>query len=207
MLDVDKLKDEEVKKYQLQAVVIKKQSKQIKEKLQEHFDFEIVDYLIDDILENETYQHFCSLVGLAVENDRLNVDDGETLKEGIKDIFEITSDYDKLDKSVLIDTSDDEQMYNDYYIKELIDINKYFDKADKLLLKKLSITFKNKVLTNFEFDSLRADLAEYSFAGDENTKGMDLKFCKKLEDTDVSEEEYIALVNKVDSISRDYGIF
>ena len=65
--------------------------------------FEIEKYLRLDIVENETYHHFCYLVNLAVVNDKLSVENGEILKEGIKEILKITGDYDRLDKSILID--------------------------------------------------------------------------------------------------------
>lgn len=100
---VDENKLEEMEKYKLQACVIRKQSQDIKQKLKEHFNFEIEKYLILDIVENETYHHFCYLVNLAVVNDKLSVENGEILKEGIKEIFKITGDYDRLDKSILID--------------------------------------------------------------------------------------------------------
>ena len=101
MIDAQRLKEMEM--YKLEADVIKKHSQDFKQKLKEHFNFEIEKYLILDIVENETYHHFCSLVNLAVVNDRLSVENREILKEGIKEIFKITGDYDRLDKTILID--------------------------------------------------------------------------------------------------------
>ena len=103
MIDAERLKEMEM--YKLEADVIKKQSQEIKQKLKEHFNFEIEKYLILDIIEKATYHHFCSLVNLAVVNERLTAENGEVLKEGIKEIFKITGDYDRLDKSILIDCS------------------------------------------------------------------------------------------------------
>lgn len=204
---VDENTLEEMEKYKLQACVIKKQSQDIKQKLKEYFSFEIEKYLILDIVENETYHHFCSMVNLSVVNDRLSAENGEILKEGIKELFEIAGDYDRLDKSILIDCSDEPKIYDDYYIKKFIDVNKYLDETDKVILKKLSIPFKKALLTSFEFMSLRVDIAEYCFDGDENIKGMDLRYCKNLKDTEVSEEEYVALANKIEAIANEYGIF
>ncbi len=81
--------------------LIDEQTKEIellKEKLEEYFKFEIPNYIIMDIIENEEYKHFCLMVNLAVANNRLSNKDGEILKDGIKDIFNIKNDYDKLNK-------------------------------------------------------------------------------------------------------------
>lgn len=204
---VDENKLEEMEKYKLQACVIRKQSQDIKLMLKKYFSFEIEKYLIHDIIENETYHHFCSLVNLAVVNDKLSAENGEILKEGIKELFEITGDYDRLDKSILIDCSDKPKIYDDYYIKKFIDVNKYLDETDKEILKKLSIPVKKTLLTGFEFTSLRVDISEYHFDGDKNINGIDLKYSKNLKDTGVSEKEYVALVNKIDNIANEYGIF
>ena len=47
-----------------------KELKIIKNRLEEHFNFKIESYIIHDIIENEDYGHFCSMVNLAVTNDR-----------------------------------------------------------------------------------------------------------------------------------------
>lgn len=97
-------KEVEVQKYKLQTLTRNEEMNVIKQKLEKYFKFKIVNYLIDDILENETYHHFCSLVALAVINNRLSLDDGETLKKGLKEIFEVRGAYDQLDKSIIINS-------------------------------------------------------------------------------------------------------
>ena len=37
----------------------KKEFNLLKEKLEKHFNFEITEYIIDDILDYETYHHTC----------------------------------------------------------------------------------------------------------------------------------------------------
>lgn len=59
----------------------------LKEKLEKQFDFEIVDYIIYDILDEETYYHTCLMINLAVLNNRLSIENGEQLKQGLKDLF------------------------------------------------------------------------------------------------------------------------
>ncbi len=70
----------------------------LKQKLEEHFKFEIPKYLFMDMIDNEDYQHFCLMVNVAVVNDRLSKEDGTILKNEIKEIAGINSEYDKLDK-------------------------------------------------------------------------------------------------------------
>lgn len=54
-------------------------SNKTREKLEKYFDFYITSYIIDDIVENEDYYHFCLMVNLAVVNNRLTADNGEKL--------------------------------------------------------------------------------------------------------------------------------
>ena len=194
--------------YQLrkeQIVRKRTQLKLIKHKLKSYFDFDVVDYIIEDILENEEYHHFCLMVNLAVVNHRITEEQAETLKEGIKELFEIEKDTDKLDVDMILDDYDD--WYSNYHSKMLVDINKYLSKENKETLKKLSIKVKNKVLTNYEYDDLRLNVLQYYSENDEDLKGLDLSFCKSLNGTGVSDEEYEALINVFDKISADYGIF
>lgn len=74
----------------------------LKRKLESYFDFEIVGYIIDDILEEEDYNHICLMINLAVVNDRMSVENGNILKNKLKEIFEINSMYDKLDISKIL---------------------------------------------------------------------------------------------------------
>lgn len=67
----------------------------LKEKLEKYFDFVIPTYIIDDILKNEDYYHFCLMVNLAVMNDRLSSEKGEILKLKIKDLYNIKNMYDR----------------------------------------------------------------------------------------------------------------
>ena len=70
----------------------------LKQNLEEHFKFEIPKYIVMDMIDNEDYQHFCLMVNVAVINNRLSKEDGTVLKNEIKEIAGINSEYDKLDK-------------------------------------------------------------------------------------------------------------
>lgn len=102
----------DTERIQLEKMKLDKQKKEIellKETLEKHFKFEIPNYIILDIIENEYYHHFCLMVNLAVVNERLSEQNGETLKQEIKKLFEINSDYDRLNKKVYLGSFDYEE--------------------------------------------------------------------------------------------------
>lgn len=68
----------------------------IREKLSNYFDFSVPDYVISDFIDNEDYHHFCLMVNMAVLNNRLSKENGNTLKEITKKLLNITSSYEKL---------------------------------------------------------------------------------------------------------------
>lgn len=69
---------------------------EVKEKIGKLFLFEVPEYILLDIVEEEDYQHFCLMVNLAKMNDRLTEEQADELKTRIKDILNIKSCYDKL---------------------------------------------------------------------------------------------------------------
>ena len=75
-----------------------KETAELKEKLENYFNFEIVDYIVSDILDCETYNHVCLMINLAVVNNRISLENGTTLKSELKKIFKINNSFDKFDK-------------------------------------------------------------------------------------------------------------
>lgn len=181
--------------------VRKKEYRLLKEKLEEHFNFEITDYIIDDILDYETYYHTCLMINLAVINNRISIDNGEILKAGLRIIFKIKNEYDRFNRNVYIDTFDFDSWYNKYSTEEIVDIKKFLNRYDINLLKKLNIKIKNKIYTEQEVEILNMDLLSYYIADDmeieENNMSKDLP-------KDVSREEYNNLLEKVNKMSEDY---
>ncbi len=91
--------DEELKVER--TLELKKQNEEIKllkQKLEQHFEFEIIDYIVADIVEHEDYNHFCLMVSLATVNERISEENAIRLKNEIKEISSINSNYDKLNK-------------------------------------------------------------------------------------------------------------
>ena len=181
--------------------VRKKEYRLLKEKLEEHFNFEITDYIIDDILDYETYYHTCLMINLAIINNRISIDNGEILKAGLRIIFKIKNEYDRFNRNVYIDTFDFDSWYNKYSTEEIVDIKKFLNRYDINLLKKLNIKIKNKIYTEQEVEILIMDLLSYYIADDmeieENNMSKDLP-------KDVSREEYNNLLEKVNKMSEDY---
>lgn len=68
----------------------------LKQKLEEHFKFNIPTYIIADIIENEDYRHFCLMINVAVINSKLTEKQGIILKDGIKKMLQIKNEYTKL---------------------------------------------------------------------------------------------------------------
>ncbi len=181
--------------------VRKKEYRLLKEKLEEHFNFKITDYIIDDILDYETYRHTCLMINLAVINNRISIDNEEILKAGLRTIFKIKNEYDRFNRNVYIDTFDFDSWYDKYSTEEIVDIKKFLNRDDINLLKKLNIKIKNKIYTEQEVEILNMDLLSYYIADDMDEE--ELKHSKSLP-KDVSREEYDNLLEKVNKISEDY---
>ena len=173
----------------------------LKEKLEKQFDFEIVDYIIYDILDEETYYHTCLMINLAVLNNRLSIENGEQLKQGLKDLFKINNSNDKIDKKIYIGNYIDFDIwYEKYSTEEIIDLKKYLSKRE-LTIKKLNIKIKSKIYTAQEFENL--DMESYSYYIDEDMNEEELKKVKQLP-KGVSREEYINLLEKFCKISDKF---
>ena len=180
----------------------KKEFNLLKEKLEKHFNFEITEYIIDDILDYETYHHTCLMINLAVVNNRMTVVDGEILKAGLKILFNIQSSNDRFDRSAYMDTFDFDVWYEKYSTLEIVDLKKHLSKEDFDLLKSLNIEIKDKVYTEQEFEILDMELLGYYI--DEDMDEEELKESKPLPE-EVTREEYNKLLEKLSSISSEYN--
>ena len=56
----------------------------LKEKLEMECHFEIPNYIIDEIINGNNYENLCSLLWLAVENNRISKKNANILKEKCK---------------------------------------------------------------------------------------------------------------------------
>lgn len=68
----------------------------IKNDLQKHINFEIPEYIIHDIVENEEFNHICLIINVAIVNNRLSSENGKYLKEKIKSLCNIQNDNDRV---------------------------------------------------------------------------------------------------------------
>lgn len=64
----------------------------IKELLEEHFKFDIPNYVIFDIAEHEKYSHICLMINVARMNGRISEENAGTLKQELKQILDIIND-------------------------------------------------------------------------------------------------------------------
>ena len=192
---------EEVKGKIKKIEVRKKEYRLLKEKLEEHFNFEITDYIIDDILDCETYRHTCLMINLAVINNRISIENGEILKAGLKIIFKIKNEYDRFNRNVYIDTFDFDSWYDKYSTEKIIDIKKFLNRDDINLLKKLNIKIKNKIYTEQEVEILNMDLLSYYISDDMEEE--ELKQSISLPKY-ITRGEYNNLLEKINTISENY---
>ena len=85
---------EKIKKIEIRKTEFEK----LKGKLEKYFKFEIVDYIVSDILDCETYNHVCLMINLAVVSNRISSENSITLKNGLKKLFQINNIFDKFNK-------------------------------------------------------------------------------------------------------------
>ena len=85
---------EKIKKIEIR----KKEFEEFKGNLEKYFKFEIVDYIVSDILDCETYNHVCLMINLAVVSNRISSENSITLKNGLKKLFQINNIFDKFNK-------------------------------------------------------------------------------------------------------------
>ena len=93
---------EDIEKRKLQIEIRLQKQKVIQETLENYFGFKIPNYIIDDIVYNETYHHICLMINLATVNERLSNENAATLKEGIKELFNVKNKYDNVESRILI---------------------------------------------------------------------------------------------------------
>ena len=181
----------------------RKEFKILKEKLEKHFNFEITEYIIDDILNYETYYHTCLMINLAVINNRLSAENGEKLKLELKNLFKINNVYDRFDRGVFMgNTFDFDEWYNEYSTKEVINIKKELSKKELQLIEKLGIKLKDKIYTEQEFECLNMDLLKYY--KDDDMSEEELKYSVKLPEG-VTRKEYNDLLDKINEINQKYN--
>ena len=181
----------------------RKEFKILKEKLEKHFNFEITEYIIDDILDYETYYHTCLMINLAVINNRLSAENGEKLKLELKNLFKINNVYDRFDRGVFMgNTFDFDEWYNEYSTKEVINIKKELSKKELQLIEKLGIKLKDKIYTEQEFECLNMELLKYY--KDDDMSEEELKYSVKLPEG-VTRKEYNDLLDKINEINQKYN--
>lgn len=99
IFNIFKTKDTEYERVDSNLEYLKREidkCNEVKEKIGKLFLFEVPEYILLDIVEEEDYQHFCLMVNLAKVNNRITEKQADELKTRIKEILNIRSCYDKL---------------------------------------------------------------------------------------------------------------
>lgn len=95
---------------------------------------------------------------------------------------------------------------NRYFNKEIIDIYKELSNSDIEVIKKLGISVKDKVYTEYEYDTLNENLLLYYEEEDSNISDEEKEYVKSLNGTGVSRTEYENLLNRLDEITEKYNV-
>lgn len=77
------IKNKKINKIEVENMLLKKEIKRFKnskEKIESQFGFNIPNYIIDEIINNNNYNNLCSLVNLAVFQNRLTKEQGIIIK-------------------------------------------------------------------------------------------------------------------------------
>ena len=94
-----------------------------------------------------------------------------------------------------------EEWSYDYHNKEFIDIRKELTTDELEIIKKLGIEILDKVYTEYDYDCLKGNLAEYIQDEDNEYE------TKSVEEKGVAREEFNSLIEKFDEIDgKEYNI-
>lgn len=90
--------------------------------------------------------------------------------------------------------------YN-YHNKKIIDIKKELRSEEIELLKKLNISLEDKIYTEYEYDCLKLDIAEYYKEDDMDKE--ELEYVKPLKNG-ITRKDYNNLLKTFDKIEKKY---
>lgn len=144
------------------------------------------------------------MINMAVINNRLSAEQGEKIKVGIKELFKVNNEYDRLEKTVYIgEVMNFDKWYEKYSTKEIVDLKKHLSQSDFDIIKKLNIKIKDKIYTEQEFEYLDMDLLAF-YRNEEEMNEEELKESKPLPDS-VKRIDYNILLEKMNKISEEYN--
>ena len=86
--------------------------------------------------------------------------------------------------------------------KEIVDLKKYFSSEEWEQFRKLGIVIKDKIYTEYEFETLNNSLYDYYYS--EEMSEEEKQQVKSLDGTGVSREQYNNLLDKIEKINEEY---
>ena len=86
--------------------------------------------------------------------------------------------------------------------KEIVDLKKYFSSEELEQFRKLGIVIKDKIYTEYEFETLNNSLYDYYYS--EEMSEEEKQQVKSLDGTGVSREQYNNLLDKIEKINEEY---
>lgn len=90
-----------VEKIEVEIIKLKEEierRKNLKEKIMSKLNTEIQipDYVMEDIIDGEDYNHICLMINIAAINNRISQEDAKKLKKLILNKFEIKNIYESI---------------------------------------------------------------------------------------------------------------
>lgn len=89
-----------------------------------------------------------------------------------------------------------------FHNERVIDLKSELNEKDIDILNQLNISVKDELYTGSEFEQLMIDLGAYH--KDDEMSEIELQYCKSLEETNVSQEEYYLIDYKISNVLEKY---
>ena len=75
--------------YYLKIKKIMDRAKELKLLISKYFNFDIPEYILEDIIEENTYKQICLTINVAMFNQRITEENANILKLKLKELFKI----------------------------------------------------------------------------------------------------------------------
>ncbi len=90
--------------YYVEIKKIMEQAKKLKLLISKYFDFDIPEYILEDIIEENSYTQICLTINVAILNQRITEENAKILKRKLKELFRIKNIYDEMHIDVFLES-------------------------------------------------------------------------------------------------------
>ena len=97
--------------YYLEIQKRMEQAQKIKLLISKYFDFDIPNYIFEDIIEENSYNEICLTINIAMINQRITEENANIVKMKLKKLFRIKNIYDKMKIEVFLESEKMNEKY------------------------------------------------------------------------------------------------